>query len=146
MLTAMGTYEVLEATALADCALTIEGTSLADLFETAAGAVADLMVDPATIEERVERHITIEAPSPDVLLFDWLGELIFLKDSEQLVLTRTKVAVDAGSPCRLEAQCIGGIIDRDTTALRADPKAVTFHQFALEPRDTGWHARVVIDI
>jgi protein archease len=142
----MGTYEVLEATALADCAFAIEGNSLADLFETAACAIAALMVDPATITERVERRITIEAPSLDLLLFDWLGELIFLKDSEQLVVTRTKIDVDAASPCRLQAQCIGGVIDREKTALRADAKAVTFHQFLLEPRGAGWHARVVIDI
>ena len=46
----------------------------------------------------------------------------------------------------LTARLAGGPIDRATTALRADAKAVTFHQFALEPRERGWRARVVIDI
>jgi SHS2 domain-containing protein len=40
----------------------------------------------------------------------------------------------------------GGVIDPERTARGADPKAVTFHQFALERRDGGWRARVVIDI
>jgi SHS2 domain-containing protein len=57
-----------------------------------------------------------------------------------------EVHVTDGSPSRLTARLAGGPIDRATTALRADPKAVTFHQFALEPRERGWRARVVIDI
>jgi SHS2 domain-containing protein len=142
----MGSYEVLEGLAVADCALDLDGASLADLFETAARALAELMVDPVTVEPAVRRTVTLEAPSLDLLLYDWLAELIFLKDSEQLVMTRTDVEVQAASPCRLRAQCTGGVIDRRRTALRADPKAVTFHQFALEPRGAGWHARVVIDI
>ena len=142
----MGSYKVIETMAFADCALSIEGRSLADLFETAARALAELMVDPATVEPRVRRTVTLEAASLDLLLYDWLAELIFLKDSEQLVVTRAEVEVEAGTPCRLRARCVGGVIDRGRTALRADPKAVTFHQFTLEPRGAGWRARVVIDI
>jgi SHS2 domain-containing protein len=142
----MGSYAVIEVAAIADCALAIEGASLADLFETAARALAELMVDPATIAPRVQPAVTLEAPSLDLLLYDWLAELIFLKDAELLVVTQTEVDVAVGTPCRLHAQCVGGVIDRGRTVLRADPKAVTFHQFTLEPRATGWHARVVIDI
>jgi SHS2 domain-containing protein len=142
----MGSYEVLDTMAVADCALAIDGRSLGDLFETAARALAELMVDPATIEPRVRRTVRLEAASLDLLLYDWLAELIFLKDSEQLVITRAVVAVEPGAPCRLEAECTGGVIVRGRTVLRADPKAVTFHQFTIEPRGAGWHARVVIDI
>jgi SHS2 domain-containing protein len=142
----MGSYEVLETMTVADCALALDATSLADLFETAARALAELMVDPATIQPSVTRVVTLEAPSLDLLLFDWLAELIFLKDSERLVMTRVTADVTSASPCRLHAECVGGIIDRGRTTLRADAKAVTFHQFALEPRGAGWHARLVIDI
>ena len=41
----MGRYTFLEDVALADCALEIEGKSLDDLFETAAAAIARLMVE-----------------------------------------------------------------------------------------------------
>jgi SHS2 domain-containing protein len=142
----MGTYEVLDTIAVADCALSIEGDSLADLFETAARALAELMVDPATVEPSVERTVTLEAPSVDLLLYDWLAELIFLKDSERLVMTRAEVEVDGATQGRLRARCVGGLIDRGRTTLRNDPKAVTFHQFTVEPRGAGWQARVIIDI
>jgi SHS2 domain-containing protein len=57
--------------ALADCAVEVEGRDLDDLFETAAAAIARLMVDPATLTVTVERAITLESPELDVLLYDW---------------------------------------------------------------------------
>lgn len=142
----MGRYRFLDAIAIADCALEVEGKDLDDLFSTAAQALAEVMVDPATVAMTVERTVTLTASSLDLLLYDWLAELIFLKDQEEMIFPRVEVRVSGRSPCRLEATLIGGTIDRERTALRADAKAVTFHQFALEPRGEGWWARVVIDI
>jgi protein archease len=142
----VGRHEFLEAIAVADCAVEIEGDDLDDLFATAARALAEVMVDPATVRATTERRVELTAPSLDLLLYDWLSELIYVKDSEQLVFPVVEARVNAGSPCRLSARLVGGPIDRATTALRADPKAVTFHQFALEPCERGWRARVVIDI
>lgn len=142
----MGRWEILESIAVADCALEIEGETLDDLFETAGRALADLMVDPATVEPTLERTVALTATSLDLLLYDWIAELIYLKDAAQAVFPRARVEVTAGVPCRLRAQLGGGRIDPARTALRADPKAVTFHQFALAPSDRGWRARMVIDI
>jgi SHS2 domain-containing protein len=142
----MGRYEVLEDVALADCALEIDGQDLNDLFETAAGALAELMVDPATVETSVERRIELSADAVDLLLYDWLSELIYRKDRDREVFPRSQVRVSGGGPFRLEADVRGGVIDRARTALRADPKAVTFHRFAVTAVDGGWRAAVVIDI
>jgi len=142
----VGRHEFLEAIAVADCALEIEGDDLDDLFATAARALAEVMVDPATIRAITERRVELTAPSLDLLLYDWLSELIYIKDSEELAFPQVEARVSEGPPWRLAASLLGGQIDRTTTTLRADPKAVTFHQFALEPRGHGWRARVVIDI
>jgi SHS2 domain-containing protein len=142
----MGRYEVLEDVALADCALEIDGQDLNDLFETAAGALAELMVDPATVETSVERRIELSADAVDLLLYDWLSELIYRKDRDREVFPRSQVRVSGGGPFRLEADVRGGVIDRARTALRADPKAVTFHRFAVTAVDGGWRAELVIDI
>ncbi len=142
----MGRYRVVEDVALADCALEIEGRDLGDVFETAAGALAHLMVDESTVAVTVDRSIALEASALDLLLYDWLSELIFLKDRDQQVFTRARVRVDGSGPFRLDARVSGGVIDPERTSLGADPKAVTFHQFALETVDGGWRARVVIDI
>ncbi len=142
----MGRYRFLEEIALADSAVEIEGRDLGDLFETAAEALARLMVDPATVEPTVDRTLTLEAARLDLLLFDWLSELIFLKDRDRQVFTHCRVRINGEGPFTLSAQLRGGVIDPERTALGADPKAVTFHQFALDQVGDGWRARVVIDI
>ena len=142
----MGRWRFVEEVALADCALDVEGRDLDDLFETAAAALAQLMVDPATVALTVDRTIALEAGALDLLLYDWLSELIFLKDRDREVFPRCQVRVGGTGPFSLRARVEGGIIDPERTALGADAKAVTFHQFALEPVEGGWRARLVIDI
>jgi SHS2 domain-containing protein len=142
----MGRYVFLDEIAVADCAIEVMGRDLGDLFETVARAVAEIMVDPATISVTVHREIELTASALDLLLFDWIAELIFLKDSEQLICAETAVSVADVPPCRLTARVAGGHIDRARTTLRADVKAPTFHRFALESGTDGWRARIVLDI
>jgi SHS2 domain-containing protein len=142
----VGQYRVLEEVALADCALEVEGRDLDDLFETAARAVAELMVDPATLGTSTERTIELSADKVDLLLYDWVSELIYRKDRDREVFPEARVRVNGNGPFGLEAAVRGGVIDRARTALRADPKAVTFHQFVVTAVDGGWRARLVIDI
>jgi SHS2 domain-containing protein len=101
---------VLEKIGLADCALEIEGKDLADLFETAAGALAHLMVEPTTLDGRAERRLTLTASRLDMLLFDWLGELILLKDRDGEVFPTVEVTVEGTGPFTLHARLEGGTI------------------------------------
>ncbi len=142
----MGRYTVVEDVALADCAMDIEGRDAGDLFETAARALAELMIDPGTLPVTVERTIELEAAQVDLLLFDWLGELIFRKDRDREVFPEARVRISGDGPVRLAASVRGGVIDPAGTERRADPKAVTLHQLRVTADEAGWRARVVIDI
>ena len=142
----MGCYRFVEEVAIADCAIDLEGRDLGDLFETAAAALARVMVDPDTVAVTAERAIALEAPALDLLMFDWLSELIFLKDRDRLVFTRTSAAVSGAGPYALTARATGGLIEPPRTMLGADPKAVTLYQLAVERAADGYRARVVIDI
>lgn len=142
----MGRYVLLEKIAMADCAIEVIGHDLNDLFATVGRAVAEIMVDPRTIPVTVRREIALAASALDLLLFDWIAELIFVKDSESLIFTETMVTVTGPPACQLTARVAGGPIDRARTILRADVKAPTFHHFALEPDAAGWCARIVLDV
>lgn len=142
----MGRFRFVEEIALADCAVDIEGRDLPDLFETAAAALAAVMVDPATVRQTVRRTMVVDAPSLDLLLYDWLTELLFRKDRDAEVFTQVTVGISGDGPYRLTAEAEGGMLDPTHADLRADPKAVTFHQFALQRAENGWRARLVIDI
>jgi len=142
----VGRYRIVEDLALADCALDIRAADLGDLFDTAASALASLMVDPETLRITEERTLRLEAAALDLLFFDWLSELIALKDRDRMIFPATRAAIAGAGPFSLEAVASGGTIEAGSTALRADPKAVTFHQFVVEEAGGEWHARVVIDI
>ena len=143
----MGEFEFLDSVAIADCAVEVTGHDLDDLFETAARALAELMVDPPTVPRVSERTVTLSAPALDMLLYDWLSELIYAKDAERVIFPRTRVRVREGSPCCLTAELEGGPIEAGRTALRSDPKAVTLHGLVVERTPArGWRARVIVDI
>jgi SHS2 domain-containing protein len=142
----MGSFRFLDEIALADCAVDVSARNLSDVFETAARALAEVTVDPATVPASTVRTVALEASSLDLLLFDWLSELIYLKDRDAEVYVRTDVQVSGGGPYRLLARLYGGRIVPERTGRRADAKGVALHQFILEPCEGGWHARFVVDL
>ena len=142
----VGCYRFIEDVALADCAIEIEGADLNDLFAASAAALAAIMVDPTTVPGMVERHVTLEAEAQDLLLYDWLAELILRKDRDRELFPIAEVCVSVGRPCTLDARIRGASLDTEGMALRNDAKAVTLHAFTLERRAAGWRAQVVIDI
>jgi SHS2 domain-containing protein len=88
----------------------------------------------------------LAAPSLDLLLFEWLSELICRKDEQSEVFVRTRPVVTGGGPYRLEARIDGGPIVPGHTERRGDPKGITLYQLVLESLVGGWHARFVVDL
>ncbi len=142
----MGRFTYVEGVTRADAAIEVVGESLSDVFETAARALAEAMVDPGTVACDRERDVELSATALDLLLFDWLSEIIYRKDAHREVFPGARVRIDGEGPYRLTARLSGGPMDPETTETRSDLKAVTLHQFRLEPQDNGWRAHFVIDV
>lgn len=140
------TFRYLEDVALADIAFEAEGESLGALFEACALATTAVMADPATVRPATARRVHLDAESLEALLYDWLSEILWLKDAEGLLFGRFAVQVAEGPRPRLEATLWGEPLGSGAVALRSDVKAVTYHLFALERAQGGWRARVVLDI
>ncbi len=142
-------YRFLSNIALADIAFVARGVALPSLFEAAARALTEVMVDRRTIVARVERTIRVASPSIDRLLYDFLTELIVIKDVDSLLFKEFKVTILPGKENRLTCKMKGEEIDRMRHALRNDVKAVTMHMFGVRQRggrSSGWEATVVLDI
>jgi len=142
-------YRFLSNIALADVAYVARGDSIPSLFESAARALTEVMVDRKTVVGRVERRIDIASPSVDRLLYDFLTELIVIKDVDSLLFKDFRVSILPGKERRLECVVRGEEIDRERHALRNDVKAVTMHMFGVkkpEGRGGRWEATVVLDI
>jgi SHS2 domain-containing protein len=138
-------YRFLPDIALADVAFTARGDSPDMLFEACAMALTDVMVDRRSVRPTVEKKVRIKAEDIDGLLYDFLTELIVIKDVDSLLFKRfeSRVSRDLRS---LVCTMRGEPIDRERNRLRNDVKAVTMHLFGVRNEGGLWKTTVVLDI
>ncbi len=142
------TYRFIDDIATADAAFEACGATLEEVFSAAAEALlAVMLIHPRTLGTVEREVVTLEAESAEMLLFDFLQELVYLKDRDQVLLRAKTINVAAGQDgCRLEAVLSGERLDYARHELAVDVKAVTMHRFRLARTPNGWEARVVVDI
>ncbi len=142
-------YRYLEDFATADIAFEAVGSDLKHLFVACADATMNVMIEnPESIEPKESRAFHLVGDSLDMLLFDFLQELIYYKDAERLLLRigDLDITEDAGH-LALRATARGEKIDPQRHEQRADVKAVTLHQFTLNRIDDGsWKALIILDV
>jgi SHS2 domain-containing protein len=141
-------YGYLEEIGTADIAFEATGRDLPELFRDAADATTNVMIDNIeAIQPRQTRQIELSNDKLDMLLFDLLQELIFLKDAERLLLRIREVQVDERNEIYImKATAEGEPVDAERHHQRADVKAVTLHDFSVERTEGAWKARVLLDI
>jgi SHS2 domain-containing protein len=141
-------YRYLEEIGTADIAFEATGRDLAELFSDAANATTNVMIDNIeAIQPREARQIELSNENLEMLLFDFLQELIFLKDAERLLLRPRVVEIDNRDDiCSLKATVAGETLDAKRHDQRVDVKAVTLHNFSVEQTNDRWKARVLLDI
>lgn len=138
-------YRLLPNVALADIAFKVAASSPSALFEVSARALTDVMVDRRSLKGGVKKEISVKAEGLDGLFYDFLTELIVMKDVDSLLFKEfsVKVARDGKS---LTCDMRGEPIDRERHRLRNDVKAVTMHMFGVKRERGRWVATVVLDI
>jgi SHS2 domain-containing protein len=141
-------YKYLEEVGTADIAFEATGHDLPQLFRDAADATMNVMIDNLdAIESRETRQIELSSEEIDMLLFDFLQELVFLKDAERLLLRVRDMHIEQKEATYiLQADVAGERLDEMRHHQRADVKAVTLHGFSVEQENGGWKARVLLDI
>src|SRR4029079_12521725 len=124
-------YHYLEEIGTADIAFEAIGRDLSELFSDAADATTNVMIDNIeAIEPRETRQIELSNDKLDMLLFDLLQELIFLKDAERLLLRMREVQVGESDEIHfVTAPAEGDLLDAERHHQRAGVKAVTLHDF-----------------
>ena len=138
-------FRFLPDVALADIAFEAESSTVNGLFEECARAITDIMVDPKSLRPAVAREFALESEDLDRLLYDFMTELIVIKDVDSLLFGEFEVRVSPEGRS-LTAVARGDPIDRGRHRLRNDVKAVTMHLFGIKRTDKGWKTTVVLDI
>ena len=141
-------YEFVDELTVADMAFRAWGQDVEETFVAAADAVMNAMVENLeAIQPQDTRILNVEHEALDLLLFNFLQELIYYKDAEQLLLRVRQLCIaDGRQPYSLQATAVGERIDPERHHMRVDVKAVTLHRFALTQTKSGWEATVILDI
>ncbi|HZV81645.1 MAG TPA: archease [Geobacteraceae bacterium] len=141
-------YRYLEDIATADVAFEAWGATGEELFIAAADALLATMANaPGKVERKEELIITLEHEEPDLLLWSFLQELIFLKDARRLLLHADTVSIaERGGVFTLKALLRGEEINSGRHQLLVDVKAATLHRLQLTRIEDQWRATVVLDV
>jgi len=133
----------------ADIAFDAFGQNLEELFGAAAEATLKVMVeDPAALRLTETVPLALTQDDIEMLLFDFLNELIFYKDARRLLLLPQHLEIEEvpGGGYHLEATLMGEEIDPQRHRLDTDVKAVTMLRFSVVRVPEGWRATVVLDV
>ena len=139
-------YRFLPDVAIADVCFEATGKDLNELFANAGRATTEIMVAGSSLRGALRREIQVTAPSVEQLLFDFLNELIYLKDTASFLVKGFEITVESNSEWKIHGTLIGDTIDASTQKMGADAKAITMHMFEVKQTDAGWMCRVVVDI
>ncbi len=134
-------YALLDHTA--DLGIKVRGVDLKDLFETAAKALMHLMTRGESPGITTEMNITVSGQDLPDLLVRWLGEILYLLEGEDLVVT--SVHIDSIFPSRLDATLQVIPFDPAFHRIRHEIKAVTYHQIQVMNKGSIWEAQVIFD-
>ncbi len=141
-------FRYLDDLAIADAAFEACGETIEEMFLSAAEATLGVMIEhPETIRGHEAVSFRLENDELDMLLFDFLQEIIYYKDARRLLLCVTSLQIDLTcSPLSLTAEAAGEAMIQGHHPLLTDVKAVTLYRLAVERTELGWKATVVLDI
>jgi SHS2 domain-containing protein len=118
--------------------LRIEAPSEAAVFAEALAAFSELAGDGEG-PSSAEREIVLVGEDRELLLAEWLNELVYLADADGFVPDRvTELALEPGG---LHGRVRGH--DGEPVPL---VKAASLHRLEYGKTDGAWHARVVLDV
>ncbi|MGA2464578.1 MAG: archease [Thermodesulfobacteriota bacterium] len=138
----MKRFEVLDHTA--DIGLIVYGEDLKTLFENAGEAFFHLITDLKKVRRRVEKRIEVKGEDLERLMVDWLSELLYLHDVENLLFKGFKVeSVGEGG---LKARVKGEPFQEGVHVIKTGVKAVTYHQIEVRKENGRWRAQIIFDL
>ncbi len=132
-------YELIEHTA--DVAVKGYGKDLSEMFANAALGMFNVMTDTSAVKSVGEYKVEVESSDLEGLLVDWLTELLYLFDTQEVFMKEFDVRIDGN---KLTALVRGENLDKERHPLKSDVKAATYHM--LEINEEEGYVVVLLDI
>jgi len=132
-------YKLLEHTA--DAMVEVQGKDLDERFGNAAYAMFDQITDLSKVKPKGELRVVMSGNTREQLLVDFLQELLFVHDTEDLVFSEFEIKTDGKT---LEAVVRGEKFDEKKHTKRSVVKGVTYHR--LEFDDLKGRLTILFDV
>lgn len=136
-------YKILEHSA--DEKFHAEGSTKEEAFMEAVNAFSEIV--GGDTEGMYSHTIQVEAESLESLFFDFLDRLIFLQDTEQVVIshpTEAEIEQRNNDDWKLEMTVLVDNITADMDPL--DIKAPTYNEMKVDYKDGIWSLEAVLDV
>lgn len=139
----MREFEFLEHTA--DLKFRSYGKTLNEAFANAGKAIFAAITNLSKVSSTTSRKITLEAENLEMLLHDFLSELIYLFSVEEMLFKKFDVKIVQVDTYQLHATAHGEKINLKKHLLQKEVKAATYHSMKIEKKNGGWLVEVVCD-
>ncbi|MDK2371960.1 MAG: archease [Candidatus Korarchaeota archaeon] len=127
----------------ADVGFEVWANDLNSLFEEAALAMYEVMVDVESVNPVVRKELELESEDLSLLLHSWLSELLFITDVEGLVFSKFEVTIQG---TKLRGKAWGEPVDPERHKPKTEVKAVTYYKLKVEKEGDLWRAVVILDL
>ena len=135
-------YELIDHTA--DFGIRVWGNSVINLFQNAAMALMDQLLEAGLSMEQQARQIKVEGDDLPDLMVNWLREILFLWVGEELLVR--SVHIEALADSKLSARVQTEVFSPQHHVIKTEIKAVTYHQIQVAAVGRQWEARIILDI
>ena len=138
----MPDFEILEHTA--DIGVRAFGSTLADLFVSAALGVQSIALESDRINPAESYEVNATGEDTESLLVNWLNEVIYFLDAKRIAFARFDIKTF--SDHEIAAQAWGEPFNAERHDFQITVKAATWHQLKISYEQDRWVAEVYLDI
>jgi tRNA nucleotidyltransferase (CCA-adding enzyme) len=118
--------------------------TLAQAFEQTAVAMTAVITNPDQVSASKAVSIRCKAPDHELLLLDWINELVYEMAVRGLLFKRYQVAINDGI---LSATAFGEAVDRQKHQPAVEIKGATFTELRVYQEPDGtWVAQCIVDV
>ena len=133
-------YEFLEHTA--DVKFRAEGSTIEEMFSSAADALNETIRGDIKILEQNERSFEVTGKDNEELLYNFLEEFLGLLDAEDFLVEKIK-SIDIND---LKLKCVVIGDAAESYKFTNDVKAVTYNEMFVNEKDGKFVCEVVLDV
>jgi protein archease len=135
-------YQLINHTA--DFGIRVFGSDAKELFSNAAWALFDVLTETKALSGDDSCNVTVSGDDWSDLMVNWLREVLYLWNGKEKLVKSVQIL--SLSEKKISAKIFFDAYTPDRHIIKAEIKAVTYHQVYVKSGPSGWEAGIIFDI